>query len=55
MPTLKGEAVQILQKYIRIVQAETWSVQKKCYFEKLNCNKPGHIYVKCPKFACVNF
>lgn len=56
MPTLWGEAVQMLQKHSWIVQAEIWSIQKvKCHFEKLNDNRPGHIYVKCPKFACINF
>lgn len=56
LPTLWGEAVQTLQKCVWAVQAEIWSVQKvKCHFEKLNDNRPGHIYVKCPKFTCVHF
>lgn len=62
MPALPGEAVQTLQECIRVVQCRNMKYAQKCdlyqkkfHFEKLNDNRPGHIYVKCPKFAHVPF
>lgn len=54
MPTLQEKQFRHYKNAYELLE-QKYNLYKKKNFEKLNDNRPGHIYVKCPKFACINF
>lgn len=55
MPTLQEKQFRHYKNAYELLKQKYNLYKKKKNFEKLNDNRPGHIYVKCPKFACINF